>query len=275
MKYFFISDIHGQYEKMRQALFDAEFCMERDTIVSVGDPFDRGPDSKKVLEYLMSCPHRILIWGNHDARLYQLMKGSDYIAYYDFQNGVPATLKSFTGIGQQAGLDTQIYLLNYDACYLKIAQKLYKYFKECCWAVEFEDLIATHAWLPHTRDLVNNSHYSLIENWRDIKAQDIWFECSWGRSDLCYASKAFPDKPLLIGHWHAWRLAVDNGEKRFEKVNIKDLTKNDNVNCDLWKSPDGKLIAIDGCSNWSTGGKVNVYVYESEIEPIKYPVQTE
>lgn len=70
---------------MMEALNDAGFNKETDTLVSVGDPFDRGPSSKEVLEYLMSCPHRILIWGNHDARLYQLMKGSDHIAYYDFQ----------------------------------------------------------------------------------------------------------------------------------------------------------------------------------------------
>lgn len=274
MKYFILSDVHGQYDLMIAELIAKGFNKKVDTLVSVGDPFDRGPKSKEVLEYLMSCPHRILIWGNHDARLYQLMKGSDYVNYYDLQNGVTATLKSFTGIGPQAGLDTQIYLLNYDATYLKIAQKLYQYFRECCWAVEFEDLIATHAWLPYTKDLVTRKH-SLLENWRDIKAQDLWFECSWGRSDLLYGNEAFPDKTLLIGHWHAWRLAYEFGKEPRYIPNPDNPNVVKGINCDMWISPDKKLIAIDGCSNYDKGGKVNVYVYESEVEPIKYPIQTE
>ena len=96
MRYFFISDVHGNYEKMVAALEANHFNKEKDTLVSVGDPFDRGSKSKEVLEYIMSCPNRILLWGNHDRRLYLLLNCSGYsYNYYDYQNGVLETLISF------------------------------------------------------------------------------------------------------------------------------------------------------------------------------------
>ena len=33
-----------------------------------------------------------------------------------------------------------------------------------------------------------------------------------------------------------------------------------------------KLIAIDGCASYDKGGQVNVYIYQSDEDPIKYPV---
>ena len=69
MKYFFVSDIHGKLDKLLDALAAAGFSVQNDTIVSVGDAFDRGKQNAGVLKFLMGCPHRILIWGNHDRRL--------------------------------------------------------------------------------------------------------------------------------------------------------------------------------------------------------------
>ena len=76
MKYFFMSDVHGEYSKMIAALNEAGFDKEKDVLVSLGDLFDRGSNSLEVLEYVMSCPNRILIWGNHDLRLKELMYGA-------------------------------------------------------------------------------------------------------------------------------------------------------------------------------------------------------
>ena len=96
MRYVFISDVHGQYDKMLEALKGVGFNKETDTLVNVGDPFDRGLQSKEVLDYLLSCSHRILIWGNHDARLYELTTIPHFITGADFQNGINETLKSLT-----------------------------------------------------------------------------------------------------------------------------------------------------------------------------------
>ncbi len=70
-----IGDIHGKYEKMTRSLSAAGFDGEKDYLFSVGDFSDRGPDSRKVIEYLMSLKdHFRAVFGNHDIWLYQFLK---------------------------------------------------------------------------------------------------------------------------------------------------------------------------------------------------------
>lgn len=253
MRYVFISDVHGQYDKMLDALSKADFDMEKDTIVSVGDPFDRGPDSRRVLDFLMRCPNRILIWGNHDARLNQLIHKPWDIVGADFQNGITETLDSFAPALKGYSTTDKLY-------HVSTMIQLSRYFRECVWAIEFKDLIATHAWVPYTKWM---SKYTIIEDWRNLAAQGPWFECSWGNSRALAIQNQWPDKKLLIGHWWAWDLAEAlGGEKRFDN-------KKEWVNADIFENE--HLIAIDGCSNYLKGGKVNAYVYESDEKPITYP----
>lgn len=278
MRYIFVSDIHGRLDRLIKALNAVNFDKDKDTIVNLGDAFDRGSDSRGVLEYLLSCPNRILLWGNHDYRLRELIKGEDYINYADIENGVPQTLKSFTLIGPQAGLDTQIFLFNEEQCYSHVRAELWQYFRECHWALEFKDLIATHAWLPTKKLLVPQpenpdflkSKNELRDDWREMKDTSEWYEAVWSNSLVLYGEQLLPEKRLLIGHYHAWRFAFNYGETRFNRQSIKEIRYHDVINCDSWTSPDGKLIAIDGCSNWPNGGKVNTFVYESDEEPILY-----
>jgi fructose-1,6-bisphosphatase len=93
MRYFFVSDIHGEYKKLISALKQTGFNEATDTLVSVGDPFDRGPDNEKVLQFLLGLPNKILLWGNHDARLKILVDGTDDIAAYDFHNCTTDTIR--------------------------------------------------------------------------------------------------------------------------------------------------------------------------------------
>lgn len=250
---------------MMEALNSVNFDKEKDTLVNVGDPFDRGPSSKEVLNYFLSCPNRILIWGNHDARLNQLIVGSSMLCRYDFDNGVPQTIMSFTGLTGQVSLTNQIFMLRSDPTYRKIANNLFQYFRECVWAVEFDDLIATHAWLPVYDD--GKKHYSLPVGWENTNRGD-WYEATWVNSAaISKCPAAYPDKKLLIGHWHAWDLAEKAGERRCAKKLLSFAVE---INCDTYFSADGKLIAIDGCAAWPKGGKVNAFVYESDKEPKIY-----
>ena len=266
MKYFFISDIHGEYSKMMDALTAAGFNKNTDTLVSLGDPFDRGYDNLKVLQFLMSCPHRILIWGNHDARLAVLLHGTDFLSGNDIENGIGETLRSFTDL-YHCGLDMCLYLLKDDPGYAQMRDLLWSYFRECHWAVEFPNLIATHAWLPTVkREIDGKEVYFLADNWRSVD-KNTWYLTSWCDSLRMAYHQCVPEKPLLIGHYHAWRFANAFGEKRFPSPSIKQMKDDEPINCDSWASPDGRLITIDGCAYYWNGGKVNVYVYESDAEP--------
>ncbi|HBL16313.1 MAG TPA: hypothetical protein DD417_06025 [Elusimicrobia bacterium] len=65
---FVIGDIHG---------CGTEFCdllsriglQPTDTVISVGDAFDRGPDPKTVLEILLGSPRMEMVLGNHELNL--------------------------------------------------------------------------------------------------------------------------------------------------------------------------------------------------------------
>ena len=261
MKYFCVSDIHGQYELLIKALQEKNFNKETDTLIVIGDSFDRGTQSHEVLEYILSCPNRILLMGNHDLRLMQLI-GQPYLAAsYDISNGVPQTLVSMIqGQGEETkGVDF------YAALYkLKHHEHLQQYFSECWAAVEFPDYIITHGWLPVNEKMGVNA-YTFYDEWRNAGAKD-WEEAFWAHTEIMLSNKLFPEKTMIIGHWHAWRLAEKYGEKRqTDKHDPKEY-----INCDMFEhiyKGEKKFIAIDGCSNWPYGGKVNCYVFETDEEP--------
>lgn len=251
MRYIFISDVHGQFDKMVIALEAVNFNKDKDTLVNLGDSFDRGEQSWEVLDFLMSCPHRILVWGNHDLRLKKLLLGEDWFQFYDHSNGVPATLKSFErhvfGKAQtQKDLDLRFSeIWNY-------CTQLRQYMRECVYALEFSDLIGTHAWLPSG-------------DWRNLQLGTFsgdhnWYEATWSHTENEIAAENFPDKCLIAGHWHAWRLHA-----QFEEMTANPVL-------DPFIIPN-KVIIIDGCSN-ATIGKVNTYIYESDETPILYGIST-
>lgn len=284
MKYFFVSDIHGQFNKLTEALQAAGFQSEQDTLVNLGDSFDRGPQSKEVLEYLINLPHKILVWGNHDLRLKETYMadddGSSVIQYYDYSNGMLETLKSFIGItSDDMPIGVLMYMLKTNPDYKQVKDNLIKYFQSCVYALEFKDLIGCHAWLPFNiiyAQYGNGQEYDraiLIKDWRNlnqIKYAKKWYEASWANVEICIKSRAFPDKDMIIGHWHAWRIAEKFGEKRIKGPGDRITTKTP-IDCSMFKLTTNKntLILIDGCTNLGTG-KVNVFIYESDEDPVLY-----
>ena len=69
MRRLVVGDIHGCYDKLRDALDRAKFNPEKDMLYSLGDFCDRGKQNKEVLDYLVSLPHFKGVFGNHDIWL--------------------------------------------------------------------------------------------------------------------------------------------------------------------------------------------------------------
>ena len=255
MKYFFISDVHGEYDKMIEALNLEGFDMEKDTLVSLGDPFDRGPKSKEVLEFIMSCPHHIIVIGNHDWRLRQLVRSPALFNQYDISNGVPATYKSFLGIPQDQSVMAWEALEE-----LSGNELLHQYFEEAVMYVEFKDFIAVHAWVPFN-EKTKTVFESYNGDWREASRAD-WYDAVWAHTELCMLNEIYPEKRLVVGHWHAWRLAEKFAWEQREEPGRK---YNCWINCDIYC--DEHVIAIDGCTNYPHGGKVNVLTYDTDEKP--------
>lgn len=168
MRYVFISDVHGEFDKMITALAEVNFDYATDTLITLGDLFDRGNKSKEVLEYVMSLPNYIPIWGNHDYRLRELVLDAAP-SKYDKINGLAATLQSFCNMEVEPNIGLGLHLLKFDPNNKDIYEKLWNYFYNCSWAIEFPNLICTHAWLPYsmkTDKFTNKTYYQLNKKWR-------------------------------------------------------------------------------------------------------------
>ena len=72
-----IGDIHGCAVALR-VLLEAIDVVESDTIVSLGDLVDRGPDSKAAIDQLLELRSRcklVLVEGNHEEMMLAVVRG--------------------------------------------------------------------------------------------------------------------------------------------------------------------------------------------------------
>lgn len=91
-----ISDIHG-CAKTLSALLDKLALTSDDTLYFLGDSIDRGPDSKGVLDILMSLPNAVCLKGNHEDMMVRAHDNPDQEWDYWIMNGGRATMESFGG----------------------------------------------------------------------------------------------------------------------------------------------------------------------------------
>jgi serine/threonine protein phosphatase 1 len=84
-----IGDIHGCYAELR-ALLDAVPLSSDDTIIHLGDLFDRGPEPQQVYEFVKATPNFRGIMGNRDEKHIRAFdkgdasySGSRYVTRYE------------------------------------------------------------------------------------------------------------------------------------------------------------------------------------------------
>ena len=106
MSTYICSDLHGQYDLFVQLLDKISFS-EEDKMFVLGDVIDRGPDSIKLLQELMSRPNIICLLGNHELMMMEAFSlGTNGIPDYDdiwlaAQNGGDRTLNQFWRLSEK------------------------------------------------------------------------------------------------------------------------------------------------------------------------------
>lgn len=109
-KIFAIGDIHGCYRKLVDLMNRLPYDPERDRLIFLGDYINRGPDSAKVIDYLLelqeSCRDVIFLKGNHEQALVQYADTGDTEALrYLRQMGLEKMLDDYgASIGRLRGL---------------------------------------------------------------------------------------------------------------------------------------------------------------------------
>lgn len=255
-QYFCISDVHSYYDAMIKALNDKGFDINNDEhiLVSCGDFFDRGTQSRECLEYIMDLPeHRcILIRGNHDDLLEDCCQRG-YAQSHDYSNGTWSTIKALGYNGTES--DSRVICAQAYGALEEYRASLRDYY-------ETEHFIFVHGWIPTALQDTSGWWSELSEkhlycsDWRELDSQ-YWDVARWTNGMKAWKQGARePNKTIVCGHWHCsygWS-HIDQQRKEFPPKNHKDWEKS--------FEPYVKegIIAIDACTAYT--GFVNCVVVD-------------
>lgn len=249
-KFFVFSDVHGEYEALTKALQEAGYdaCDPHHKLISLGDNFDRGPDSAKVYNFLKQR-QAICIKGNHDVMFQEyLEKGMDgeFVLFNIIHNGLGATIKSFSG---NIIDDNNISVKDLENVrkHLRDSVTVLNWLKSLPLFFETKNCIFTHAGIDPR-----------IPKWQETPEDFLLWDIEYSHMNCPYTNKK-----VFIGHHHAFRVR-QNGENAGQKESsviggMSVYGNKDEHRPYFFKNK----IAIDGCTNYTK--KVNVVVFEDEM----------
>lgn len=255
-KLFCVSDIHSFYTPMKKALDEAGFDPNNKEhwLIVCGDAFDRGNESLKVYDFLMGLERKILVKGNHDILLRDMLERGHFEGH-DIHNG---TDKTFWQIANREALDSSVDLSKY------VYGVMDKFWKQQVNYFETQNYIFVHSWIPcklktkpHPADKwIDLTTAVWNPNWRDCDDFE-WEEAMWGNpfwksKDGLNKTK----KTIVFGHWHC-----SLGHSIDSDGEITEFGAN--ACWDIYWNKDQQIIGIDRCTAHT--GEVNVLVLEDDF----------
>ena len=193
-KLFVVSDIHGHYTILKEALRNAGFDENNEDhlLICCGDLFDRGDENREVYEYIRKIKHKVLIKGNHDERIYTILSNGR-AEYFELRSGTEETMEEFFG---QGFMDHCGWLL-LSAEGKQFSQELQEFIDTMVDFFETEHYVFTHGWLPLNRD---SSTPRIAEEWRTAN-NTAWYKARITDWLTAYAAGALlADKTIICGH---------------------------------------------------------------------------
>ena len=236
-KLFVVSDIHGHYSILKEALDQAGFDKENEdhALVCCGDYFDRGNENVEVLKFFERLKRKILLRGNHEDMLLKLLNTGKLLPHH-YINGTVTTLQNFFGNYFVDPADDSIDFSGKT----RTVDRLCAFMEETLDYYETEHYVFVHGWLPENAKTPEN---------RAKASQESWAKARWLRWTEQYnGQRPLPDKTLICGHIPTFC---------FNNFHIKPSPTGDTIF-------HGKgLIAIDAGTYDSK--RVNVLVLEEDL----------
>ena len=247
-KLFCVSDIHGFYDELREALDAAGFDPnnEEHWLIGCGDYMDRGRQPQQVIDYLMSLPRKILVRGNHEDLLLDCINRG-YPLSHDISNGTAQTIADLAP-------DVEKFNVVCAVAYEKVKDLI----DSMVDYVELKNYVFCHGFLPLNCDdglpayYQNNRKFSKMENWREASTKQ-WEDARW-LNGMKMVDEGFGiDKTIVVGHFHSsWGRTQFEGKPEFgEGSDFSPYYYKD------------KLIAIDSCVAYT--GRINCLVLEDDF----------
>ena len=250
-KLFCVSDIHGFYDELIEALNKAGFdeSNEEHYLVVCGDVWDRGSQPVEVMRYLNSLPRKVLIKGNHES-LFQDLCERGYPGTHDYSNG---TYDSVCEFGN-ADLGN-----SFDECCMVAYHRTKNFIDSMVDYFETKNYIFCHGWIPVTcKDGLpmyhrKNRKFEFNPEWRHAHHSE-WEQARWLNGiDMAKNGFVDPEKTIVCGHWHCSYGHMIDGHTIDEFGPYA-----------FWEPYYGNgVIAIDRCTAYT--GKVNVLVLEDDF----------
>lgn len=279
-KYFITSDTHSFFTVLKKALDKAGWQQNNPNhiLVVAGDLFDRGEESKQLLQFVQSLGDRfIYVRGNHEDLLedcvYELSTGM-HVGSHHVSNGTVETVTQLCDSDKY-----EIYSYIYDRT---VQQLIYDKMKPVLeWIrgkavdyVKIGDYIITHGWIRiiplHTDMYGRPDKYGFDSTWNkqpgpDASVDEIdsynkkWDRARWLNGMDCWKQGVvIPDKTIVCGHYHcSWGWShLKQKYKEFPDKSKKDFVKS------FQPFVDKGIIALDACTAYS--GICNVLVIDEE-----------
>lgn len=148
-----IGDIHGCFNSMKELIENKIQLRKEDKLIFLGDYIDRGPDSKKVLDYIIELQNNdydiVTLLGNHESMLVAAYYNESAISKW-IQNGGSETLRSFDIDSLKA-----------------IDPKYIDFFKNLKFYYEFDKQLFVHAGFNDKLENPFSDSYSMLWNRRE------------------------------------------------------------------------------------------------------------
>ena len=264
MKYYVVSDVHGYYTHLRNALESAGFFSETEPcrLIVCGDLLDRGDEARELADFMKELKDEgklIYILGNHEQLLVECMqqiaRGEIFAIAsgmsHHHSNGTWGTLLQLSGMTETEAYGNPSELVRRvrdSVFYKELLPFGIDYF-------ETGKYVFVHGWIPYILEVENFESRRIYDSdWRNAD-NDGWRRARWsnGMEMSCVYHINEPDKTVVCGHWHA-----SYGHARFENKGTEW-----GVNADHSPFYGEGIIAIDGCT--AVSQTVNCVVIDDNI----------
>ena len=236
-KLFVVSDVHGHFTQLADALKKAGFDKndENHLLVCCGDYFDRGDENLEVLRFFEGLKHKVLLRGNHEDMLMKLLTTGKLLPHH-YINGTLNTLKNMFG---KYAIDPVDDTIDFSGK-TRIVDRFCEFIEDTVDYYETENYVFVHGWLPEKAD---------TDEARSSLPRSAWEKARWVKWTAGYTGdRPLGDKTVICGHLPT-----------FFAITI-DPTRGPN-NADIFYG--NGLIAID--AGTAVSKQINVLVLEDRL----------
>lgn len=240
-KLFVVSDVHGHFTQLQEALDRAGFDPknEEHLLIFCGDLFDRGHENTKVMQFFERTGNAVMVKGNHEDLMQEIFDRG-YLQPYDYLNGTDITIRELFGK----------YAIEYDDSVefsgkTRLMDRVEELFSQMRPYYETQHYVFVHGWLPIA---FGPNGPEIRPDWRNASEEE-WKDARFLEWQQAYTKGlTLPDKIIVCGHRPA------SLGHQFDRARFPD---------DETPFFGEGIIAIDGCT--ARSGTVNVLVLEDEL----------